>query len=80
VTNNHQDDALEAFQDRDLRLIGVAERHQGAYRFREAGPGEHRKREQANRRSRRYLRRSHQGLEYVDKERYYVFRRARRQL
>jgi hypothetical protein len=77
VTNDHQNDALDACRDGELQLVGVAESRRGTYRLREQGHSERLRCERAGLRTRRFLRRSSRGMEYVDTERYYVFRRRR---
>lgn len=78
VTNNHQDDALDATQDPALALIALASMHKGRYRVssveestllptgaRLSAP--------------RYLRDTGHGVEYIETERYYIFKHTERQ-
>lgn len=76
VTNDHHDDALEAAQHSELTRIGGIGKQGDRYAFWDAGPGEDLQRQRAGRR-RRYLRRSRGGFEYIDEERYHVFRKVR---
>ena len=75
ITNNHQDDALTAFQDDDLALVAVAQEHQGKYRCVDFDPRQPFKVEKNISQSKRYLRQTSQGVEYIEKESYYIFRR-----
>jgi hypothetical protein len=75
VTNDHQDDALEAAQHSGLARIGVIGKQGDRYAFGSADPGEGLQRRAGRRR--RYLRRARGGFEYIDEERYHVFRKVR---
>jgi hypothetical protein len=79
ITNNHRNDAMEAVQDEELELIGVIEKTHREYRLRGAQPGEPLPQDKLQKRSKRYLKSSSNGgLEYIDNESYYVFKKARR--
>ena len=77
LSNNHQHDAEEAFQDDALALSAVVQKHQGKYRgvdFDPLHPFEVSKRASQ---SKRYLRQTSQGVEYIENESYYIFRRVK---
>jgi hypothetical protein len=79
ITNNYRNDAMEAVQDEELELIGVIEKNQRGYRLRDAQLGESLSQDKLQRRSKRYLKPSpNGGLEYMDSESYYVFKKTRR--
>ena len=73
LTNNHQNDAVEAIQDKELSLIATVQVRQGNYQLRDAEPGEQIK--LATSQSKRSLRETSSGMEYIEKESYYIFRR-----
>ncbi len=77
LTNNHQDDALTAFQDDALALIAVVREHQGKYRCVDFDPRQPFKDEKRASQSKRYLRQTSRGIEYIENERYYIFRRVK---
>jgi len=77
VTNNHQNDAVEAERDKQLSLMAVAQKRGDKYRLVDRDPGEHLRSKGRGSRSRHYLRRASSGLEYVEDESYYIFERER---
>jgi len=77
VTNNHQNDAVEAAQDNELALIATAQKRQGKYRLVEKEPGESLKIKDQTSQSKRYLRQTNSGVEYIEVESYYIFKRTR---
>jgi len=77
LTNNHQGDALEAARDQELALVAAIKLHKGKYRFVDGEPGERLQAEARGKRTRRYLRRTSRGEEYIDRESYYLFERIR---
>ena len=78
LTNNHQNDAVEATRDRELALVAVVQKCQGKYRFVETKPGELLKIRNQDRRAKRYLRQTGSGVEYIENESYYIFERTGR--
>lgn len=76
LTNNHQSDAAEVIQDNDFDLIAMVQKHQGKYRFVENETGELLKIRGQTNQLKHYLRQTNGGLEYIENELYYVFRRT----
>ena len=77
LTNNHQNDAVEASQEDELALIAVVQIRQGKYQLIDKEPGETLKiRSQASQ-SKRYPRQTSRGGEYIEDESYYLFKRTR---
>ena len=77
LTNNHQNDALEAAQEDELDLTAMVEMRQGKYRLVNQEAGKPLTiRNQASQ-SKRYLRQTNSGVEYIENERYYIFRKTR---
>ena len=77
LTNNHQNDAVDASEDNQLVLLAIVQKHQGKYRLEEKKPGESPKFKSQARRPKRYLRQTSGGLEYIENESYYIFKRSR---
>jgi hypothetical protein len=77
LTNNHQDDALIAFQDNALALIAVVQEQQGKYRGVDFDPRNPFKVEKRASPCKRYLRQTNQGVAYIENESYYLFRRVK---
>ncbi len=77
LTNNHQNDAVEAARDDELALIATIERRQGKYRLVEKESDEILNSSGHAGRSKRYLRKTNGGVEYIENERYYLFKRTR---
>lgn len=77
LTNNHKNDAVDAHRDNGFVLIAIVQKRQGKYRFVDKEPSDlFRIRNQTNQ-SKRYLRQIHGGVEYIENESYYIFRRIR---
>jgi hypothetical protein len=76
LTNNHQNDAVEAIRDRELALVAIVQKRQGKYRFVEREPDELLKIRSQDSRAKRYLRQTSSGVEYIENESYYIFKRA----
>lgn len=74
LTNNHHDDALEAAQDKELRWVASIRMHRGRYQLQEAEPGESIK---PASRTKRYLRQTSSGAEYIENEHYYIFKKGK---
>jgi len=77
LTNNHQHDAVEASQDEELILIAIIQKRQGKYQLKDIEPGEHLRINSQTNQSKRYLRQTSSGVEYIESESYYIFRRIR---
>ena len=77
LTNNHQGDARDAFQDSRLSLVAVVQTRRGKYQPVEFNPDEPFQAGRQARRSKRYLRQTGSGDEYIENESYYVFRRVK---
>jgi hypothetical protein len=77
LTNNHRGDAIEAANDRELQLIAIVRQRQGKYRLEALEPGMTVKIAGAVGPSNRYLRQTSSGAEYIENERYYLFRKVR---
>ncbi len=75
LSNNHQNDAAQAAQDKDLELIAMVRFQRGKYRVVDPEPGESMKVQDQAFQSRRSLRQTTRGIKYVDHECYYLFRR-----
>jgi hypothetical protein len=78
LTNNHHNDAVEATRDRELALVAIVQKRQGKYRFLEREPGELLKIRNQYTRTKRYLRQTSSGVEYIENESYYIFERTGR--
>ena len=76
LTNNHQNDAVEAAQDDELSLIAIVRMRGGKYRYVDAKPGQYLSKSQESR-PKRYLKRISNGVKYVEDESYYIFKRVR---
>lgn len=78
LTNNHQNDAIAAARDQELSLVGSIRKSGKQYQFveREKTEGLLRSR-QDHRRSKRYLRQTSSGVEYIENEVYYLFKKVR---
>lgn len=76
LTNNHQQDVVEAFRDNEFTLIAVVQEHQGKYQFSDIDLSEPFKVSSHTRQSKRYLRQTSGGVEYIENESYYIFRRV----
>jgi len=77
LTNNHQNEALEATQDNELSLIAFIQKRQGKYRLTDIESGQSLKIKSQTSRSKHYLRQTTSGVEYIENESYYVFKRIR---
>ncbi|MBN1452557.1 MAG: hypothetical protein JW963_16190 [Anaerolineales bacterium] len=77
VTNNHQNDAVEASQDSELALIAVIQKHREKYRLTHANSSKPLKIKSQGSQSKQYLRQTTSGVEYIENESYYVFERVR---
>lgn len=77
LTNDHQGDAAEAANDEELTLTASIENHQGKYRFVEPLPVKFQDFKSPKRHSTQYLRQTSRGFEYIENERYYLFKRIR---
>ncbi len=77
LTNNHQNDAVEATQDNELVLIAIVQKRQGKYRLIDKERGESLKIRNQTSQSKRYLRQTDSGVEYIENESYYIFKRTR---
>lgn len=76
LTNNHQADALDAVHEKGLKLEAAIQFSKGKYRIVEADPDE--SKVHAPKMNDPYLKMTSRGMEYVDLETYYVFRRPPR--
>jgi hypothetical protein len=76
ITNNHQNDAAEATQDNELALIAIVQKRQGKYRLVKE-PSESLRIKNRASQSKRYLRQTSSGVEYIENESYYIFKRTR---
>ena len=77
LTNNHHDDAVEAAQDDELALTGMVEMRNGKYRLMNREAGEELTVMSQASRSKRYLRQTSRGAEYIENECYYIFKKSR---
>jgi hypothetical protein len=77
LTNNHHSDAIEAAQDSELTLIANGQKRKDKYRLIDTEPGENIKIDKRMGQSKRYLRQTSTGVEYIENERYYIFKRSR---
>lgn len=73
LTNNHQGDALDAANDPNLKLKAIVRFQSGNYSIREEVLDKVKIPAQES--NDRYLRQISQGMEYIEKETYYVFER-----
>jgi hypothetical protein len=74
-TNNHQGDAVDAVNNRSLRLVGTVRFQNGIYKLSKAMneitlP--------AQRRNNNFLKQVNESVQYVENEVYYIFERLRR--
>jgi len=76
ITNNHQNDAVEAARDKQLSLEAVARMRGGKYRLVDTEPGGFLRSRNQTVQSKRYLRRVSGGFEYVEEESYYIFKKG----
>jgi hypothetical protein len=76
ITNNHQNDASDAVQDHELTLIGLVQKRKGKYRIIE-GDGVRAEDILQSSSPKCYLRNTNRGVEYVENENYYIFKRIR---
>ena len=74
VTNNHQGDARDALQIKGLILEAAVQSRKGRYSIVEEIPGKSRITTQSW--NVQYLKMAGQGIEYVENETYYIFRRS----
>jgi len=77
LTNNHHSDAIEATKYTDLTLIANVQIRQGKYRLADMEPGEKIRIHKQIGQSKRYLRQTSTGAEYIEKACYYIFKRTR---
>ncbi len=77
LSNNHQGDAEEALQDERLSLLAVLQRRQGKYRAVEYDPARPFQVSRGASRAKRYLRNTGHGVEYLEQENYYLFKRVK---
>ena len=77
LTNNHHNDAVEAAQDDELALTGMVEMQKGKYRLLDREAGEELKIRDQESQSKRYLRQTSRGAEYIENECYYIFQKGR---
>lgn len=75
ITNNHQDDAVDAARDERLEYVAIIFFHKGKYHLEEQTPDKFRI--TATESSSRYLKQTGQGLAYMENETYHVFKRIR---
>ncbi|MDY6833740.1 MAG: class I SAM-dependent methyltransferase, partial [Chloroflexota bacterium] len=76
VTNNHHNDAIEAYHDNELTLIAAIEKKKGKYCSIDIQPDELLRTRQTTTKSKRYLRKTNSGVEYIENEVYYIFQRS----
>jgi hypothetical protein len=74
LTNNHQGDAVDAVNDRRLKLIGMVRFQKGAYKISEAWNGIT---IPAHRLNNNFLKQVNEAVQYVENEIYYIFERSR---
>jgi hypothetical protein len=77
LTNNHQNDAVEAAQEDELSLIAIVRMRGGKYQYLDAKPGQYLRRKSQESRPKRYLKRISNGVKYVENESYYIFKKVR---
>ena len=77
LTNNHQNDAVEAAQDDELSLIAIVRMRGGKYQYVDAKPRQYLSSRSQESRPKRYLKRISNGVKYVEDESYYIFKRVR---
>lgn len=75
ITNNHQEDAVDAARDDRLEYKAIICFHKGKYRLEE--PTLDKLKLTATKSSSRYLKQTSQGLAYTENETYHVFKRIR---
>jgi hypothetical protein len=76
VTNNHRRDAAEAARMSALSPIGVIHTHKGKYRLVENAAGGIPDAKPTGGANKEYLRETSRGLQYVESETYYLFRKT----
>lgn len=76
LTNNHQNDALDAMRDEKLTWIGAIHKRKGKYHFLDAAETRPPGSRSPSRKSKSDLRQTSRGLAYVDREYYDLFRRT----
>jgi hypothetical protein len=76
LTNNHQNDAVDASHYNELTLIAIAQKHQNRYRLIEKDIGEPLKIRHPAHKTKPYLRQTSSGVEYIENEKYFIFRRT----
>lgn len=74
LTNNHQGDAVDAVNDRKLKLVGTVRFQKGTYSLGEALNGITLP---AQRRNNNFLKQVNESVQYVENEVYYIFERSR---
>jgi hypothetical protein len=74
LTNNHQGDAVDAVNDRKLKLVGTVRFQKGTYKIAGALNGITLP---AQRRNNNFLKQVNESVQYVENEVYYIFERAR---
>ena len=77
LTNNHQNDALEAAQESDLSLIADIQFRRGRYQLTENNSSSPIKINSQRSLTKNYLRQTSNGVEYIENEIYYLFKRHR---
>lgn len=77
LTNNHQNDALEAAQESELSLIANIQFRRGRYQLTENDTSRPIKIKSQRSITKNYLRQTSNGVEYIENEIYYLFQRTR---
>ena len=77
LTNNHQNDAVEAAQKTELTLIASVQFRRGRYQLIENNPDRSIKIKSQKGTTKNYLRQTSSGVEYIENEIYYVFKKNR---
>jgi len=77
ITNNHQNDAIDAFHDTDFTPLAMVEYRQGSYQLSPFQQIDIASLKSQGSRSKRYLRSTSRGIKYVETECYYVFKKTR---
>lgn len=75
LTNNHQSDAMDAVRDPNMKLVGIVNFKKGGYSIQESEMDE--PRIPTQKMNNRYLTQVNDGVEYVENETYYIFKRVR---
>lgn len=73
LTNNHHEDAVDASKNRELVFVGEIQLRGKKYAVKEKAhfaPGD-------SKRTQQYLRETSNGVEYIEKEMYYLFQKTR---